>query len=147
MNQAVNTAFKPDKDAKIGNRTNQPADFIAFAEMAREFLPRIRFALFHSQADPATLFVDFEHHHFHFLIELDSFAGRDIFICPIPCQGSSPSCLTPSETRRFSGSNFNTFALISCPTDSASLGCRIRRHAISVICSRPSIPPRSTNAP
>src|SRR5260364_174656 len=62
---------------------NQPADFIAFAEMAREFLPRIRFALFHSQADPATLFVDFEHHHFHFLIELDSFAGRDIFICPI----------------------------------------------------------------
>src|SRR5260364_43211 len=49
MNQAVNTAFKPDKDAKIGNRTNQPADFIAFAEMAREFLPRIRFALFHSQ--------------------------------------------------------------------------------------------------
>src|SRR5260363_300543 len=92
MNQAVNTAFKPDKDAKIGNRTNQPADFIAFAEMAREFLPRIRFALFHSQADPATLFVDFEHHHFHFLIELDSFAGRDILFV----QSISETCTSPS---------------------------------------------------
>ena len=53
----------------------------------------------------------------------------------------------PSETRFFSASNFSTLASSSWPTWTTSLGWRTRRQAMSVMCSRPSMPPRSTNAP
>ena len=53
----------------------------------------------------------------------------------------------PSETRFFLASNLSTLASSSWPTWTTSLGWRTRRQAMSVMCSRPSMPPRSTNAP
>ena len=48
----------------------------------------------------------------------------------------------PSETRFFSWSNLRTLAVTSSPTASTSDGCLTRRQARSVMCSRPSMPPR-----
>jgi hypothetical protein len=53
----------------------------------------------------------------------------------------------PRLTRFFSASNFSTLACSSWPTCTTSLGWRTRRQAMSVMCSRPSMPPRSTKAP
>ena len=65
----------------------------------------------------------------------------------IATHGSSPSCFRPSETRFRSRSNLSTRTSSSSPTLTTSDGWRTRFHAMSVMCSRPSIPPRSTNAP
>ena len=46
-----------------------------------------------------------------------------------------------------SRSNLRMRTSISSPTLTTSDGCLTRLHAMSVMCSRPSMPPRSTNAP
>ena len=48
---------------------------------------------------------------------------------------------------RCSRSNLSTTTLTSSPTAITSLGWLMRPHDMSVMCSRPSMPPRSTKAP
>ena len=62
-------------------------------------------------------------------------------------QGSASSCFMPSETRSVSRSNLSTTTRTSSPTSITSLGWLMRPHDMSVMCSRPSMPPRSTKAP
>ena len=59
--------------------------------------------------------------------------------------GSSPSCLRPRDavTLAVELQNLN---LQLIPTLTTSVGCLTRFHAMSVMCSSPSIPPKSTNA-
>ena len=69
-------------------------------------------------------------------------AARDV----LPRIGSE--LLQPeADTRERSRSNFRMRTSISSPTFTTSEGCLTRFHAMSVMCSRPSMPPRSTNAP
>src|SRR5678816_3269785 len=49
--------------------------------------------------------------------------------------------------RSFSGSKLSTLTLIRSPIFTRSEGCATRPHDMSVMWSRPSMPPRSTNAP
>jgi small subunit ribosomal protein S1 len=54
----------------------------------------------------------------------------------------------PEGTRLFGRvTNFRTFTISSSPIATTSDGCLTRFQAMSVMCSRPSMPPRSTNAP
>src|SRR5690625_5229646 len=55
--------------------------------------------------------------------------------------------LDPQRYRLRSRSNLSTLTSISSPICTSSEGWRTRRQAISVICNRPSIPPRSIKAP
>src|SRR5713226_5497767 len=64
-----------------------------------------------------------------------------------PTQGSAISCFSPRDTRCFSLSNFRMMTSSSCSGFTTSEGCFTRPQLKSVKCSRPSIPPRSTNAP
>ena len=53
----------------------------------------------------------------------------------------------PRLMRWVSGLKRMTWTFTVWPIESASLGWLMRRHAISVTCSNPSTPPRSTKAP
>src|SRR5260370_605977 len=64
-----------------------------------------------------------------------------------PTQGSAINCFIPSDTRCFSLSNFRMMTSTSCSGFTTSEGCFTRPQLRSVKCSKPSIPPRSTNAP
>src|SRR6266849_3708021 len=64
-----------------------------------------------------------------------------------PTQGSAINCFIPSDTRCFSLSNFRMMTSTSCSGFTTSEGCFTRPQLKSVKCSKPSIPPRSTNAP
>ena len=61
--------------------------------------------------------------------------------------GSSLICLSPSETRSVSALNFNTLTRTWSPTWNSSDGWLTRPQLMSVMWSRPSMPPRSMNAP
>ena len=61
--------------------------------------------------------------------------------------GEGVSCLRPRLILSFFLSYFNIFTLISSPILSISPGCLILDQDISVICSKPSRPPRSMNTP
>ena len=65
----------------------------------------------------------------------------------MPIQGSTTSCLMPSDTFCSSSSYLMTFTSSSSPILIASEGWLILLHEMSVICKRPSIPPKSTKAP
>jgi len=54
--------------------------------------------------------------------------------------------LRPSDTRSVSALNFNTFTRTWSPTWNSSDGCVTRPHDMSVMWSRPSMPPRSMKA-
>ena len=62
-------------------------------------------------------------------------------------QGSALICLRPSETRSFSESYFRTITVTLSPMENISEGWLTRPHDISVIWSKPSIPPKSMNTP
>ena len=61
--------------------------------------------------------------------------------------GSSCVCLRPSETRSVSGLYLRTRTVTSSPTWKSSDGWLTRPQLMSVMWSRPSMPPRSTKAP
>src|SRR5260370_1073741 len=64
-----------------------------------------------------------------------------------PTHGSGINCFSPRDTRCFSLSNFRMMTSSSCSGLTTSEGCFTRPQLKSVKCSKPSIPPRSTNAP
>ena len=64
-----------------------------------------------------------------------------------PSHGSDISCFMPRLMRWVSGLKRMTCTLTCWPIWSASDGWLMRRHAMSVTCSSPSTPPRSTKAP
>src|ERR1700746_969868 len=68
-------------------------------------------------------------------------------LASIPCQGSSCSCFMPSEMRWVSWLILMILTFTCWPMLSTSVGGLTRRRAMSVTCSSPSMPPRSTNAP
>ena len=61
--------------------------------------------------------------------------------------GSSWVCFKPRETRSVSGLYLRTLTVTSSPTWKTSLGWLTRPQLMSVMWSRPSMPPRSTKAP
>ena len=63
------------------------------------------------------------------------------------CQGSSCVALSDSETRSRSMSTSSTSTVTSWPTSTTSLGWSMCFQDSSDTCTRPSTPPRSTNAP
>ena len=65
----------------------------------------------------------------------------------IVSHGSFWICFNPRETRSFSLSKLKIFTSISCPRAKTSDGLVTLDHEMSVICKRPSKPPRSTKAP
>ncbi|MNN13070.1 hypothetical protein D3C81_1260890 [compost metagenome] len=58
-----------------------------------------------------------------------------------------PRIRLPSEMRWVSGLILTIWTLTVSPTARTCDGCETRFHDMSVTCSRPSMPPRSTNAP
>ena len=77
---------------------------------------------------------------------LEALADRDS-AASIAAQGSSCSCFMPSEMRCVSWLILMMRTLTCWPMLNTSVGWLTRRQAMSVTCSRPSMPPRSTNAP
>ena len=65
----------------------------------------------------------------------------------MPSHGSVSSCFMPSEMRWVSWLMRMICTLTVWPMLRTSVGWLTRRQAMSVTCSRPSMPPRSTNAP
>src|SRR5699024_12155678 len=63
------------------------------------------------------------------------------------CHGSSCVAFSDSETRSRSRSTSSTSTVTSSPTDTTSLGWSMCFQDNSETCTRPSTPPRSTNAP
>ena len=63
------------------------------------------------------------------------------------CHGSSCVALSDSETRSRSRSTSRISTVTSWPTSTTSLACSMCFHESSETCTRPSTPPRSTNAP
>ena len=80
------------------------------------------------------------------LIFADTVLFVDMFSSKLS-QGFSCSCLMPRLNLDSSSSNFNTFTLISCPKVKTSDGLLILVQEISVMCTNPSKPPKSTKAP
>jgi hypothetical protein len=64
-----------------------------------------------------------------------------------PSHGSVSNCFMPRLMRWVSGLIFTIWTFTVSPTLSTWLGCETRFQLMSVTCSRPSMPPRSTNAP
>ncbi|MNH30755.1 hypothetical protein D3C79_910660 [compost metagenome] len=62
-------------------------------------------------------------------------------------QGPGIVSLIDNEIRSFSGSTERTFTFTSCPSDKTSLTSLTCSCDTCEICTRPSIPPRSMNAP
>ncbi|MNL07432.1 hypothetical protein D3C87_1281060 [compost metagenome] len=69
------------------------------------------------------------------------------YLASTPSHGSDCSCFMPSEMRWVSGLILTIWTLTVSPTARTCDGCETRFHDMSVTCSRPSMPPRSTNAP
>ncbi|OUD85373.1 hypothetical protein BC477_13255 [Clavibacter michiganensis subsp. michiganensis] len=63
------------------------------------------------------------------------------------CHGSSCVALSDSETRSRSRSTSRISTVTSWPTSTTSLACSMCFQLSSETCTRPSTPPRSTNAP
>jgi len=49
----------------------------------RELLPRVSFALFQTQGDTTTFFVDIQNHNFHYIANVNNFGRVDVFVGPI----------------------------------------------------------------
>jgi hypothetical protein len=77
---------------------------------------------------------------------LDAHADRVLGFDAFPRIGF-PSCFMPRLMRWVSGLILMIWTLTVWPTDRTSVGWLTRFHEMSVTCSRPSMPPRSTNAP
>ena len=69
------------------------------------------------------------------------------YLASTPSQGSDCSCFMPRLMRWVSGLILTICTLTVSPTASTWLGWETRFQLMSVTCSRPSMPPRSTNAP
>ena len=63
------------------------------------------------------------------------------------CHGEADFCFRPSATFSFSRSIERILTWTFWSMETTSLGWPTRPQAMSVMCSRPSMPPRSTNAP
>jgi len=69
------------------------------------------------------------------------------YLSSISSQGFCSFCFRPREMRSFSRLTSSTNTSSSWPTWTTSLGWLMRPQLMSVMCSRPSMPLRSTNAP
>ena len=60
MNQAVDAAVQADEDTEVSDRLDFTFNTVALVVGFRELLPRVSFALFQTQGDTTTFFVDIQ---------------------------------------------------------------------------------------
>ena len=82
MNQTVNSFFKPDKDAEIGDRLHPAFDPAPDGIFLFDQDPRIRRGLLHSQGDPAFFKIKVKDHHLHRVADLNDLGGVFHLFCP-----------------------------------------------------------------
>ena len=83
MHQAVDVAVQADEDAEVGDRLDLSRHLVAPVVVLGELLPRIGLALLEAQRDAATLFVDVQHHDFHFLAGVHDLGRVDVLVGPV----------------------------------------------------------------
>src|SRR5271155_1994414 len=83
VHQTVDAAGQADENTEVGDGLDLAANLVAAVVVVREFLPGIRLALLHAQADAATLFVDVQHHDLDLLADVHNFGGIDVLVGPI----------------------------------------------------------------
>ena len=83
MNQAVDAAVQADEDTEVSDRLDFTFNTVALVVGFRELLPRVSFALFQTQGDTTTFFVDIQNHNFHYIANVNNFGRVDVFVGPI----------------------------------------------------------------
>lgn len=92
MNQAVDAAVQADEDTEVSDRLDFTFNTVALVVGFRELLPRVSFALFQTQGDTTTFFVDIQNHNFHYIANVNNFGRVDVFVG----QSISETCTRPS---------------------------------------------------
>jgi hypothetical protein len=67
VNQTVDACGQTDKHAEIGDGFDRAFDFVAALVVGSKLVPRISFALLHTKANTALVFVDLKNHNFDFV--------------------------------------------------------------------------------
>ena len=83
MNQTVDTTRQTNEDTEVGDRLDSTTDFVALLVVHREVIPRICLALFHTQGNTTTLFVDFKNHDFNFITQGNNLGRMNVLVGPI----------------------------------------------------------------
>src|SRR5699024_2674348 len=83
VNQAVDAAVQADEDTEVSDRLDFTFNTVALVVGFRELLPRVSFALFQTQGDTTTFFVDIQNHNFHYIANVNNFGRVDVFVGPI----------------------------------------------------------------
>src|SRR6202000_1271133 len=163
VHHAVDVVVEADEQTEFGGVLDFAFDGRAQRMLFQERIPGVGHGLLEAQRDAALGGVHIQHHHVDFLRGRHDLAGGHVLLGPrhfrhvkraptgylasTPSQGSDCSCFMPSEMRWVSGLILTICTLTVSPTARTWLGCETRFQLMSVTCSRPSMPPRSTNAP
>ncbi len=83
MHQTIDTGSQTHKNTKIGNRLDRTLDLVSALSLRGKLLPRVGLALLHAQADAALVFINFQHHHFHFVAQRHNFVGCSVLVGPV----------------------------------------------------------------
>ncbi len=72
-----------DEHAEVGDGLDLTRHLVTTVEILGELLPGIGLALLEAQRDAATLFVDIQHHDFHFFAGLHDLGWIDVLVGPV----------------------------------------------------------------
>ncbi|BBG29707.1 predicted membrane protein [Zymobacter palmae] len=83
VNQTVDAAFQTDEDTEVSDGLDGTGNAVAFVVGRVELFPRVLSALFDTQRDTTTFFVDIQNHNFDVITNVDDFGRMDVFVGPI----------------------------------------------------------------
>src|SRR5690606_26909152 len=83
VNQTIDVAFETDEDTEVSDGLDVAGDAIAFLVSLGEAIPWVLVALFDTQGDTTSFFVDIQDHHMHYVAQLYHFGWVNVLVGPV----------------------------------------------------------------